>query len=124
MDVEAELVAWLKGQLSVRVVTDLPANLGEIAPVVQIHRIGGDDDGIRLDRAIVDLDAFAPTRPAASQLMTRARGALLGKLRGVTTSTAVFTRARTISAPSWRPYENSTLRRFGSTFEIFCHPVS
>jgi hypothetical protein len=124
VDVEAELVAWLKAQLAVRVVTDLPANLEGAAPVVQIARVGGDDDGIRLDRAIVDVDVFAATRPASSQLMTRTRVALLTQLRGVVTSGATFTSARTISAPSWRPYENNNLRRFGATFEIFCHPVS
>ncbi|MFJ7895873.1 hypothetical protein [Streptomyces anthocyanicus] len=124
VDVEAELVAWLKSQLAVRVVTELPSNLEDAAPVVQIARVGGNDDTIRLDRALVDLDVFASTRPASSQIMTRARVALLTQLRGTVTSAAVFTSARTISAPSWRPYENNNLRRFGATFEVFCHPVS
>lgn len=124
VDVEAELVAWLKVELEVRVVTDLPANLEDVLPVMQIHRAGGGDDSFRLDRAFVDLDAYAATRPAASQLMTRARTLLLTQLRGVTTAAAVFTSARTITAPAWRPYENLNLRRFGATFEVFCHPVS
>lgn len=124
VDVEAELVAWLKAQLAVRVVTDLPSNLEEVAPLAQIARVGGHDDTIRLDRALVDLDVFAATRLASSQLMTRARVAFLTQLRGTVTSAAVFTSARTISAPSWRPYENNNLRRFGATFEVFCHPVS
>ncbi|MFD1277463.1 hypothetical protein [Streptomyces kaempferi] len=124
VDVEAELVAWLKAELAVRVVTDLPANLGSDGPVLQLQRIGGDDDSFRLDRALVDVDSYAVDRPTASQLMTQTRGLLLVKLRGVTTGAAVFTAARTISAPAWRPYENTSLRRFGATFEIFCHPVS
>jgi hypothetical protein len=56
--------------------------------------------------------------------MAQTRGLLLVGLRGVTTDAAVFTSARTISAPAWRPYENPSLRRFGATFEVFCHPVS
>ncbi|MDX3549508.1 hypothetical protein PV724_44340 [Streptomyces europaeiscabiei] len=124
VDVEAELVAWSTAELDVRVVTDLPANLVDVLPVVQFQRIGGDDDTIRLDRAFVEVNVYAETRQAASQLMARTRSLLLTQLRGTTTSAAVFTSSRTISAPAWRPYENPALRRFGASFEIFCHPVS
>ncbi|MEU3613529.1 hypothetical protein ABZ725_14595 [Streptomyces sp. NPDC006872] len=124
VDVEAELVAWLKGQRDERIVTDLPPNLFDVAPVVQISRVGGDDDGIRLDRAFVDVDVYDTTRPLASQLMAQVRTLILTSLRGTVTDVAVFTSARTITAPAWRPYENPSVRRFGTTFEIFCHPVS
>lgn len=124
VDVEAELVAWLTDRLDERTLTDLPANLTDVLPVVQIQRAGGDDDGIRLDRAFVDVDVYAASRQAASQLMSRTRSLLLTELRGVVTAAAVFTSARTIGAPGWRPYENPGLRRFGASFEIFCHPVS
>lgn len=124
VDVEAELVAWLTDRLDERTLTDLPANLGDVLPVVRIQRAGGGDDGIRLDRAFVDVDAYAATRQAASALMSRARSLLLTELRGTVTAAAIFTSARTVSAPAWRPYENPGLRRFGATFEIFCHPVS
>jgi hypothetical protein len=124
VDVEAELVAWLTDRLDVRTLTDLPANLGEVLPIVQIQRAGGDDDGIRLDRAFIDIDVYAATRQAASTLMSQARSLLLGELRGSTTTVAVFTSARTITAPAWRPYENPDLRRFGASFEIYSHPVS
>ena len=123
-DVEAELVAWLTSRLDERTLTDLPANLVDVLPVVQIQRSGGGDDGIRLDRAFVDIDVYAASRQAASTLMSQTRSLLLTGLRGTVTTAAVFTSARTISAPSWRPYENPGLRRFGATFEIFCHPVS
>lgn len=124
VDVEAELVAWLAGVLDVRVLTDLPANLDDVLPVVQIERVGGDDDSIRLDRAFVDVNAYATTREAASALLSRARSTLLTRLAGTVTDEAVFTAARTITAPTRRPYENPSLRRFGATFEVFCHPVS
>lgn len=124
VDVEAELVAWLTDQLDERTLTDLPANLVDALPVVQIQRVGGGDDGVRLDRAFVDVDVYAVSRQAASTLMGQTRSLLLTGLRGTVTTAAVFTSARTISAPAWRPYENPGLRRFGATFEIFCHPVS
>lgn len=124
VDVEAGLVAWLTEHLDERILTDLPADLVSVLPVVQIQRVGGNDDGIRLDRAFIDVDVYAAGRQAASQLMSRTRSLLLTGLRGAVTDAAVFTSARTVSAPSWRPYENPGLRRFGATFEIFCHPVS
>jgi len=124
VDVEAELVAWLTDRLEERTLTDLPANLVDVLPVVQIQRVGGGDDGIRLDRAFVDIDVYAASRQAASQLMSQTRSLLLTGLRGTVTATAVFTSARTITAPAWRDYENPNLRRVGATFEIFCHSVS
>ncbi|WP_406224975.1 hypothetical protein [Streptomyces anulatus] len=124
VDVEAALVAWLKTELQVRVLTDLPAALAEVLPVVQIQRVGGNDDGLRLDRALIDVDVYAASRGAASALMSLTRAGLLGKLRGARTSQAVFGLVRTVSAPAWRPYENPALRRFGATFEIYSHPVS
>lgn len=123
-DIEIELVAWLGTQLTVRHVTELPANLADILPVNQLQRVGGGDDGIRLDRALVDVDTYAATRDAASTLARQTRDELVVNLRGVMTDSAVFGRVSTVSAPSWRPYENTALRRMGATYEIFFHPVS
>lgn len=116
-------MAWLTAGLTARVLTDLPADLAGALPVVQIERVGGDDDGIRLDRAFVDVDAYASTRQAASELLSQARSLILSSLRGTVTDAAVFTSVRTITAPARRPYENPSVRRFGATFEIFSHPV-
>ncbi|MEU6543876.1 hypothetical protein [Streptomyces sp. NPDC046859] len=123
-DVEAELVAWLKAQLNVRHLTDLPTNLTEVLPINQVQRIGGDDDSIRLDRALVTVDSYAADRAAASLLARRTRDKLVNQLRGVQTAAAVFGRVSTLSAPAWRPYENPNLRRMGATYEIYFHPVS
>lgn len=122
-DVEAELNAWLEAQLSVVHVTDLPADLAERLPVNQVQRVGGDDDSIRLDRALVTIDSYAADRAAASLLARRTRDKLVVNLRGVQTTNAVFGRVSTISAPAWRPYENPGLRRMGATYEIYFHPV-
>lgn len=123
-DIEIELVARLGDRLSVRVLTDLPANLAEVLPVIQVQRVGGSDDGIRLDRALVDSNVYAATRAEASELSGWLRDELVVQLRGVKAAHAVFGRVSTVSAPSWRPYENVGLRRIGATYEIFFHPVS
>lgn len=124
VDIEIELVAWLGAELSVRVVTELPATLTDILPVLLVQRVGGDDDTFRLDRALVDVDAYAATRAEAAALAGGARSHLVASLRGVTTANAVFGRVSTVQAPAWRPYENTNLRRIGATYEIFFHPVS
>jgi hypothetical protein len=124
VDIEVELVAWLGAELSVRVVTELPATLADILPVLLVQRVGGDDDTFRLDRALIDVDAYATTRAEAAGLAGSARSRLVAALRGTTTANAVFGRASTVQAPAWRPYENTNLRRIGATYEIFFHPVS
>lgn len=122
-DVEAELVAWMTAAVQVRHLTDLPANLTDALPLNQLQRVGGDDDGLRLDRALISVDSFAATRQAAWQLARETRHQLLVNLRGAKTANAVFSRVATIAAPAWRPYENTALRRVGATYEIYCHPV-
>jgi len=122
-DVEAELNAWLEAQLGVVHVTDLPADLDDRLPLNQVQRVGGDDDSIRLDRALVDIDSYGTDRAAASLLARQTRDKLVVALRGVQTTGAVFGRVSTISAPAWRPYENPNLRRMGATYEIYFHPV-
>lgn len=123
-DIEAELIARLTAALNVRHLTDLPDNLLDVLPVNQVQRIGGEDDGIRLDRALVTVDSYAADRASASLLARRTRHELVERLRGVQTSKAVFGRVATISAPAWRPYENPALRRMGATYEVYFHPVS
>ncbi|MBI0293290.1 hypothetical protein JBE04_01945 [Streptomyces sp. PRKS01-29] len=123
-DVEVELIAWLGNQLGTRFAAELPANLLDVLPLGQVQRVGGSDDSFRLDRALVDLDAYAATRAGASLLAREARDVLVTRLPGTKTTAAVFGRVSTVSAPSWRPYENTGLRRCGATYEIFFHPVS
>lgn len=124
-DAEAVLVAALTAQFDGTVVTtELGNDLLSELPTVQVQRIGGDDDGFRLDRALVDIDVYAASRLQAADLAEQIRSFLLGQLRGSTTSTAAIGRISTVSAPATRPYENVGLRRCGATYEMFLHPVS
>lgn len=120
-DVEVELVAHLKTVLDARLCTELPADLTDVLPVLQVQRVGGDDDGARLDRALVDIDAYGETRADASTLARAAHAALVLDLRGVATTAVVFGRISTVTAAAWRPYENPALRRMGATYELYFH---
>lgn len=125
VDVELLLIGWLQARLPDAVVRDeLDNRLAEELPTVQVQRAGGQDDGLRLDRALVDIDVYAATRAEATALAATIRGLVLGELRGSVTGVAVIGRTGTVSSPAARPYENPLLRRVGATFEISCHPVS
>jgi len=127
VDVELLLIQWLRAQLGSGVVVrdELDNNLLNELPTAQVERLpAGDDDGYRLDRALVDVDVYAATRGSAIALALQIRGLLLGSLPGSTAGGAVVGKVRTVAAPGVRPYENTGLRRIGATYEIYSHPVS
>lgn len=127
VDVELLVIQWLQAQLGTGVIVrdELDNNLLNELPTVQVERVAaGDDDGFRLDRALVDIDVYAASRGAAVALATQIRGLLLGLLPGATAGGAVVGRVSTLTAPGARPYENTGLRRVGATYQIYSHPVS
>ena len=127
VDVELEVMVWLRARLNPDVVVrdEIDNNLLNELPTVQVQRVpAGGDDGIRLDRAFIDVDVYAATRAQAIALSATIRGLLLTQLRGSATDNAVFSRVGTITPPASRPYENTALRRVGATYEIYSHPVS
>jgi hypothetical protein len=125
VDIELELIGWLQARLGDGVVVrdELDNNLLNELPTVQVEVIGGDDDGFRLDRALVDINVYAATRAAAIALAATVHALLLVQLRGASTAAAVFSSARALTRPAARPYENTALRRVGATYQIHSHPV-
>lgn len=126
IDVELELITRGAVRFPTAVVRDeLDNNLLNELPTIQINQIpGGDDDGIRLGRMLVDIDVYAATRAAAIALAKDAHQWMTGELRGSHSETVVFGRITALTLPAVRPYENVGLRRVGATYEVFCHPVS
>jgi hypothetical protein len=126
VDVELELIVWTRARVASGIVVrdELDNNLAAELPTVQIEVVGGDDDGIRLDRALVDVNVYAATRAEAVALAAQLHGLYLTELRGSATETAVFGLVSTVSRPAIRPYENTDLRRVGATYAIHSHPAS
>lgn len=122
-DVERLLVPWLGEQCQCRVVTDLPANLESQVPLLQIQRVGGSDPRPGLDFVGLEVDAYGPDRGTAIAYAEDARHALRFELPGTQIEGAVFTRVDTTEAPSYRPYDNTDLRRFGATYRLIVHNV-
>lgn len=107
----------------VRVVTELPANLGDVLPVVEVSRFGGSDDVLSFDNANVDVDVYAASRGAARTLAEQVRAYMRGQLPGQTFAGAFVLSVSTISAPMWTPYDNTALRRFNSSYRIRLHSL-
>jgi hypothetical protein len=123
-DVEALLVPWLAVQVSARAVTELPATLDQISPVVHVLRIGGpsDDDLPAFDMPTISVDSYGVGRAAALQLAqavdNAVRVALPNTLHTVAGQSVVVTKSQTVTGPSWRPYDDITVRRFGATYRL------
>lgn len=126
IDIELELITRGAARFPTAVVRDeLDNNLLNELPTIQINQIpGGDDDGIRLGRMLVDVDVYAATRSDAIALAKETHQWMTGELRGSHSETVVFGRIGALTLPAVRPYENVGLRRVGATYEVFCHPVS
>ena len=126
VDIEAALIAAATPRFPGAVVRDELDNLLlDELPTIQVEQIpGGEDDGLRLARALVDINVYAATRGDAFALANQVHAWLTGELRGSTTPMAVFVRVSAVTLPAVQPYENTGLRRVGATYELFFHPVS
>lgn len=120
-DAEKILVGWLKTQTMARLCTELPADLSEVLPVIRVSRYGGSGSLVMLDRASVDVDCYADSRGEASALAGQVRDLLLTQFHGFTADGATVARVRTINAPGWAPYDNTSLRRFHASYMVSLH---
>lgn len=119
--IEGLLIPWLASTLGVRAVTDLPAGLLTVLPIVQIVRVGGpsNDDNPRFDMPTVSVDCYGADRTAATALALNVDEALRVMLPGTFTGGATVHRVQTITGPSWRPYDDTALRRMGSSYRLY-----
>jgi hypothetical protein len=122
-DVEAMLTGWLRTELAgPKVVTDLPGNLEDVLPVVQVIRIGGGRVNRFLIRPRIDVDCFAATREQAADLANQVEHLLAAVLRGVAVTGGVFGDVDIEAGASWRPDPNPRTRRYGVTASITVRP--
>ena len=123
-DAETLVRGWLATQFpGVRVVTEVPANLADVVPLIQVSRFGGSDDTIVTDAANIDVDTFGATRDEARSLGGQVRSALRLHLPGYAAGGGAVQSVTTISAPRWVPYDNTNLRRFVASYRITIHSI-
>lgn len=127
-DVEAVVAVWLRADLGVshlvdtRVGTQLPASPGW--PFVRLVQIGGSVlRGGWAYRALIDVHAYAATKPAARQTAGECQRAL-SLLTGIVADavipgTDVLTDVRWLPDPSWTPPQP----RYVFTVAVTYHPL-
>ena len=128
-DIEAVLVPWIAAQLlavfgvTARTCTSTPANLADITPVVAVARSTGADVLGILDRPIVDVDCFMPTRTGAGVLSEQVRTLFQRYLTGTVAGGAVIGMVNTVKGPGWLSYQDRDAERSNATYEIYTHPA-
>lgn len=119
-DLELLLVPWLAATLGVRAVTEVPGTLSAAVPLLRVARVGGadDDNDPKFDAPTISIDWFGMNRQAASDLATAGHLAMRVTLPGKTLNGSTITFVQTISGPSWRPWDDTDVRRYGSTYRL------
>lgn len=121
--VDSLLVTWAAGVFTdCRVCTEVPENLATVLAtkdaVIRFQRFGGSDRDVSLDDANVDADVFALTAAAAEDFAGQLRSALRFALPGQVVGTTAVVRVNTINGPSWRPWDNAAVRRYGASYQV------
>lgn len=124
-DAELFVRNWLAAQFpTARVVTELPANLEQVLPVIQVTRFGGVDDTLVLDHPSIDIDTYAATRTATRDLNGQVRSALRLHFPGYAAGGAAVQSVTTISGVRvFDSYPNPNLRRANSAYRITIHSI-
>lgn len=114
-DIEAALIADAINRLDVQAAPATPAALEGIS-FLRIQVVGGMDDSIT-DTALVDVDAFAPTRDGARDLAEKVR-AWLHSATGHVFGGVLIDSVRTSLRPRWRSYGNPKIQRFVGSYWV------
>ncbi len=127
-DVETLLIDWIAatyktslGLVMVVPEVELPSNLTYCLPLVTVGRFGGGDDTISLDVANVDVDVYAATAGAAKTIARRIHTGVRLNLPGHLDGSLSVSRARTITAPTVRDYQSSTVFLVGASYQVTAH---
>lgn len=121
IDVELLLTTWIHATRGVKCVTELPSNLADVLPVVQVQRIAGADVELTLDQAVVDIDVYAADRASARLLADQVRHDMRLNLHGYTGGGGVVALVEVASGPHWLPYDNTNLRRYQASYRVTVH---
>jgi hypothetical protein len=115
-NVEQLMGRWLEGSTQIRTVSELPATLPD--KVIQVVRFGGGRPEFPFDIANVDVDCYATTRQAANDLAEDVASRLMYDLPGQRLFGVLFVSVECLTAPSWAPYDNTTVRRMTAAYQV------
>lgn len=123
-DAEEVLVAYLAQEFpDATVVTELFMDFEDELPLLRVSRIGGAQvRPLVLDGPRLDVDCFASTRIAASEL-ARQVAAVMPAAKGQEFAGGLVTSVAEEIGPSWRPDFNPAVYHFGCTFVLTIRPT-
>ena len=110
-----EVFADIAAAASAATVTNLPADLQAVLPVIRVRRLGGGDDRWT-DAPRVDVEVYAATRAVAVPLAEQLRQRLLSRPHA--TAHGVIDRAVTEVGPQEIPYEDQDVRLVAATYRL------
>jgi hypothetical protein len=121
-DIEQLLVAFYKAETGNRALTDLPGNLEEIVPVIQVGRAPS-GAGYRLDRPLVDVSVWTlkTQRGLCSSLAQDVLDLTTKDLVGQRLPQGVVTAATADVVPYHVPDPNPNLCRYLATYRLAAH---
>lgn len=128
-DSDQILVAALAAQFpSVRVCTELPADLEAHLPACQVNRFGGQVGQITMDRAHADIDVWHSTDDACALLAAQIRSwvllGLLGRRIICASGTGVVAAVHEQTGMMRRPSGNPDVFRRGAAYTVSIHATS
>lgn len=116
-DVESLLVTYLAAIAGVQGVSvDLPQDVRNHLPFVQVTRVGGGDDYVT-DSATVDVDVFHNSRANSSEVARTVHAAMM-HLRHTSINGVLVDSVETITGPLWIDYEDEHLLRYVATYLV------
>lgn len=121
-DIERLLVAFYTAQTGKRVVTELPGDLEQVLPVIQVTRVPSPAT-YRLDRPRIDINVWTPKaqRATCSELAQQVLDLTTRDLIGQRLAAGVVTFAAVDIAPYWLPDPNPNLCRYLATYQLAAH---
>lgn len=121
-DIERLLVAFYASETGSRASTDLPGNLEEVVPLIQVGRVPS-GAGYRLDRPVVDVSVWTlrTQRAACSDLAQSVLDLTTKDLVGTRLPLGVVTAASVDVAPYHVPDPNPNLCRYLATYRLAAH---
>lgn len=122
-DIEQMLIAWLPQEFpGVRACTETPAGdeftTAAAGGLIRVVRVGGGRQQ-SLHQPRVVLDFFKPSRPAAKAFAMDVAEALFWRLPGTSVAGGGVSHVVEVSGPSWAPWDNTSVRRFTATYQLF-----
>lgn len=119
IDSEALTVAWLKSAFpTVPVSTETDTTLQDDLPAIRVGQIGGIDVDYVIDEPLLMVDVFGASRAAAKTFAEQVRDSLILHMPGQHVGAGNVRSVRTIRAPSWTPWDNTSLRRYSATYQL------